>query len=165
MTRKKYIKATLIACMVFLAIGGWVLHSRIHSPMADADNYIPYLSGLFSILILPFMFWFSRTLVWAYLINGFLIIIATITMGHFSIVHFSGPLTLYNLVYGTLVADIALAWGKFFAGKAVFDLEILRAETDPMPKGRWFRWPNTGFWLVHLVLLGAIYALGNILWR
>jgi hypothetical protein len=68
-------------------------------------------------------------------------------------------------MFNTLLADIALAWGKFTVGKAIFDLELMRTESDPVSKGRWFRWPNTGFWLVHLVGASIVYTLGNLLWR
>ncbi len=165
MTRKEYLKNTLIMCLFFLALGGWLLHTRIHSPSNVSYGWVPFLSGIFSIFILPFMFWYKPTLIWAYLVNGFLIIIATITMAHFSIAHFHGPITLYSLMFNTLLADISLAWAKFVVGKAIFDLEMIRSENDQVIKGRWFRWPNTGFWLVHLAGASIVYALGNILWR
>jgi hypothetical protein len=165
MTRKTYLKNTLIMCLFFLAFGGWLLHTRIHAPMAQDENLIPFISGLFSVFILPFLFWYKPTLIFAYIANGFLIIIATITMGHFSIAHFHGPVTLYSLLFNTLLADISIAWAKFVVGKAIFDLEFVHTENDPLPKGRWLRYPNTGWWLVHLVGLSFVYALGNILWR
>ncbi len=74
MTNKKRIKLTLIIGLIFLSVGGFLMHSRIHPPLMDADNLIPFLSGLVSIFIIPFLFWFRSTLILAYLINGFSVI-------------------------------------------------------------------------------------------
>jgi hypothetical protein len=65
----------------------------------------------------------------------------------------------------TTFADIMLSWGKFTVGKALFDLEALRTETDVTVKGRFFRYPNMGWWWVHLVALTAVYSLGHVIWR
>jgi len=159
------LKATLIACLFFLALGGWLLHLRTHPLVQAEENMIPFLAGIASVLILPFLFWFKRTINFAYILNGFLVIIGTITMAHFSYVHFKGPVTLAGILMNTTCADIMLSWGKFIAGKALFDLEPLRAETDLTIRGRFFRYPNMGWWWVHLIVLTAVYALGHIIWR
>ena len=151
--------------LFFLALGGFLLHLLIHPPTKGDEYFIPFLSGIFSVFILPLMFYYRPTLIWAYLINGFLVIIATITMAHFAIHFYREPITLHGLLLHTTFPDIMIAWGKFVVGKAIFDLEMIRSENDIVPKGRWFRWPNTGFWLVHLAGASVVYALGNILWR
>jgi len=163
--RKKVLKNTLITGLVFLAVGGWLLHIRTHPPLMDEDNLVPFISGMVSIFILPLLFWFRSTISYAYVINGFLVILGTITMSHFSIVHFNGPLSLAGILFNTTLPDIALLWGKFVVGKALFDLELLRSDQDTIPAGRYFRYPNTGWWLVHLVMLSVVYALGHILWK
>lgn len=157
MTRKSTLKLTLIAALVFLALGGWLLHLRTHPPLQETENLVPFISGIASVVILPVMFWFRPTLAYAYVINGMLVILGTITMTHFSIVELGTP-------FG-LLADIALLWGKFAVGKAIFDLEMLKDDKDIQPKGRYFRYPNTGWWLVHLVAWSVVYAAGNILWK
>ena len=159
------LKSTLIVGLIFLAFGGWLLHLRTHPPLMDSDNLVPFISGIVSILILPLLFWFRSTIAYAYVINGFLVILGTITMAHFSIVHFNGPLSLAGILFNTTLADISLLWGKFVVGKALFDLELLRSDQDTIPSGRYFRYPNTGWWLVHLVMLSVVYALGHILWK
>ena len=165
MTRKNTLKMTLITGLVFLAFGGWLLHTRTHPPLADADNLIPFISGLISVIVLPAMFWFRPTLPYAYVINGMLVILGTITMAHFSIVRFGMPTSLNGLLFGSLLPDIAMLWGKFAVGKAIFDLDILKDDKDIQPKGRYFRYPNTGWWLVHLLAWSAVYAAGNLLWK
>lgn len=165
MNRKQIIKTTLIASLVLLSLGGWLLHIRTHPPLADADNLIPYISGIISIIIIPLLFCYKPTVAYAYVINGMLVILGTITMAHFSIVNFNGPLTLSSFLFKTTIPDILLLWGKFAVGKTLFDLELLNTDKDVVPKGRYFRYPNTGWWIVHLFGWSAVYALGNILWK
>ena len=165
MNKKKMIKATLVASLFLLAAGGWLLHLRIHPISKDTNNFIPLISGAISVFCLPFLFWFRPTITLAYIINGFLAIIGTITMAHFSIAHFQGPLTPVNIILNSTLADIAVLWGKFGVGKALFDLEYLRSETDTAPKGRFFRYPNTGWWWAHLFALALVYSLGVIFWK
>jgi hypothetical protein len=165
MNRKKMIKATLVIALFFLTLGGWLLHLRIHPVAKDWENVIPLISGIGSVFFLPFLFWFRQTVTLAYLINGFSAIIGTILMTHFSIIHFQGPLTPGNIIINTLLADVAVLWGKFALGKALFSLEFLKSETDTAPKGRFFRYPNMGWWWVHLFALAIVYTLGNIFWK
>ena len=165
MHRKEMIKAVLIASLFFLAFGGWLLHLRIHPLAKDADNAIPLISGILSVFCLPILFCFGRTINLAYIINGFLAILGTITMAQFSIVNFKGPGTLENIILNSTFADIAILWGKFLLGKAIFDFEYLKSDKAAAVKGRFFRYPNMGWWWVHLFALAAVYALGNIFWK
>jgi hypothetical protein len=165
MNKKKVIKITLILGLFAVCLGGWLLHLRIHPPSKNAAYLIPFFSGLISVFALPLFFCFRRTVTLGYIAGGFLVILGTITMAHFSIEHFEGPVTLTTLITGTLFADIAVLWGKFSLGRALYLLEFLKADTDSLPKGRYFRYPNMGWWWVHLAGMSMIYALGNILWK
>lgn len=165
MNRKKMIKTILITCLFFLALGGWLLHLRIHPLVKDADNIIPLISGIISVFCLPLLFWFGSTITLAYITNGFLAIIGTIAMTQFSIITFQGPVTLENIILTSTFADISILWGKFAVGKALFDLQYLKTDKDIAPKGRFFRYPNMGWWWVHLFALAAVYTLGNIFWK
>jgi hypothetical protein len=163
--KKIAIKAMLIQGLILLSLGGWLLHLRIHPPFMRDENMIPFIVGIFSVFIVPLMFYFRRTFNLAYLINGFSVILGTILMAHFSIAHFSGPVTFQSIFTNTLLADIAILWGKFAFGKAIFDLELLRSDTDTVPMTRYWRYPNSGWWFVHLFGWAAVYTLGNIFWR
>ncbi|MFA6417523.1 MAG: hypothetical protein WCW67_00070 [Candidatus Margulisiibacteriota bacterium] len=165
MDRKVYIKGTLISGLIVLALGGWLLHLRVYPPLNEGYNLVPFIAGLISVVLVPLLFYFRSTFAYAFVLNGFMVILGTITMTHFSIVHFSGPLTLNSLLFNTLLPDIAILWGNFAFGRAIFDLELLNTAADPMPKGRYFRYPNNGWWLVHLFGWAVVYALGNILWK
>jgi len=168
MNRKTSIKATLISALFILALAGFIIHTRFHPITADEDNFIPFFSGLFSIFIVTALFWFRNTVQYAYVINGFLVIIGTITMTHFSIIKFSGPLNFITFFMNTMFLNIITLWAKFFIGKALFDLELLRSEEDPLPQFnfiKYFRYPNMGWWIVHLIALSVVYALGNVFWK
>jgi len=165
MNRKKMIKTTLIAGLFFLSLGGWFLHLRIHPFSMNTANVIPFILGIASVFCLPFLFWFRPTVSLAYIINGFSVIIGTILMAHFSIAHFKGLITPANIIMNTTFADIAVLWGKFAMGKALFELEFLKSDLDVAVKGRFFRYPNMGWWWAHLFALAILYALGNILWK
>lgn len=165
MNRKKAIKMTLVMSLFLLALGGLLLHLRIHPPAKHYANIINLISGIVSVFFLPALFLPRRTVALAYIVNGFLAIIGTITMAHLSMAHFQGPVTVSGILLNTTLADIAILWGKFAVGKAIFDLEFLRSDTDLVHGGRFFRYPNMGWWWAHLFSLSAVYALGNTLWK
>jgi hypothetical protein len=67
---------------------------------------------------------------------------------------------------GTLLADIILLWGKFALGKALFEMEVtLNHPEDTIRTGRFFRFPNMGFWLAHVVTLTVVYSIGVYFWK
>jgi len=166
MKKKDYLRAVLILAIFFLALGGWLLHLRIHPITKDAENYIPLVAGFISVLVIPVLFIFRSTIPFAYLLNGMTVIIGTITMTHFTIENHPPVWTLQTIFLGTLLADIIMLWGKFAVGKALFDLDPVISRPDaPMSSGRFFRFPNMGFWFAHLVTLTIIYLIGSYFWK
>src|SRR5208337_4676332 len=150
MKKKDYFRLVLILAIFFLALGGWLLHLRIHPIAKDAENYIPLVAGFISVFLIPALFIFRSTIPFAYLLNGMTVIIGTITMTHFSIENHPPVWTLQTILFGTLLADIALLWGKFAVGKALFDMESTIQHPDESVRGgRFFRFPNMGFWYAH----------------
>ncbi len=167
MTQKKYLKIVLVASLLCINIGGFLLHVRIHPVTATAVNYVPFIAGLMSILVISTMFFFKRLLPYAYLANGMLAIIGTITMSHFSYVLVQDNVSLATLFTRTIFPDIVLIWGAFFIGKALYETEMTKPDNldAPRHKGRFFRYPNLGYWAVHAVTLSAVYLLGHFLWK
>jgi hypothetical protein len=166
MKKKDNVRLTLILVLFFLALGGWLFHLQYHEPAKDVENYIPTVAGLISVFVTPVLFIFRSTVGFAYLINGITTIIGTIAMVHFSIKNPPDVWTLKTILLGTLLADILILWGKFAVGKALFELEAAVRQPDaPMRKGRFFRFPNMGFWYVHVVTLTVVYLLGAYLWK
>jgi hypothetical protein len=166
MKKKDCLRLVLILAIFFLALGGWLLHLRIHPIAKDAENYIPLMAGFISVFLIPVLFIFRSTISFAYLLNGMTVIIGTITMTHFSIENHPPIWTLQTILLGTCLPDILMLWGKFAVGKALFDLDPVISRPDAqISSGRFFRFPNMGFWFVHVVTLTAVYLIGGYLWK
>jgi hypothetical protein len=165
MKQKQKLRLLLVVGLAFVSFGGWVLHARIHPPSQSALNTIPFIAGLISMIVVPIMFLFRKTVAYAYVINGMLVIIGTITMTHFSLAHLPERLTFVNIIGRTLLPDIAILFVNFMLGKAIFELELLKSEDSPARHGRFFRYPNMGWWWVHLFALSAVYTVGHFLWK
>ena len=165
MTQRNYTKSILLATIVLLSIGGWLLHFRIHSPENALHNYIPFISGILAAIVIPYLFCFKKTIHYAYVLNGFTVIIGTVVMAHYSLANLPDPVSIGDLIVKTTLGDIRLLWGKFFVGKALFDLEIFGYDKDKDRKGKWWRYPHMGWWWIHVVLVSAAYTAGAMLWK
>jgi hypothetical protein len=73
--------------------------------------------------------------------------------------------TVKAVLLTTTLADILILWGKFFIGKALFDLEFFGYDAAKEKKGVSYRYPNMGWWFIHLVTVSIVYYLGFMLWR
>jgi len=120
---KKKIKILLIFGLFFVSLGGMGLHYAIHPFAKTGYGWVPFIVGLISVLVIPLLFYFRKTLNLAYLLNGFAVIIGTITMAHFS------------LVIRPLWPDILILMTKFVIGRAIFCLEIYPLDANPKVKG------------------------------
>ncbi|HSR11807.1 MAG TPA: hypothetical protein VLS90_10215 [Thermodesulfobacteriota bacterium] len=96
--------------------------------------------------------------------NGFLCIIGTVTMAHFAYAHWSDPKLPPDIVLKSMVLDILIVWAKFFVGKALFDLETFGYDPNRVKAGIAYRYPNMGWWGIHVGGVAFVYYLGNILW-
>lgn len=165
MPTRTYIKSLLLVSLITLAIGGFFLHLRIHPLTEHAYGAVPFISGLLSILLVPCLFSFRKTLDYGYILNGLLVILGTITMVHFSIDHWPQPVSFKAVLLQTTLADILILWAKFFVGKALFDLELYGYDPNHTKPGASWRYPNLGWWMIHVATISAVYWLGNLLWR
>jgi hypothetical protein len=111
MILKKELKKPILA-LFLVSFGGWFLHNRIHPISFNPDdpqnpaNFIPFILGLLNVVIVPVLFNYKKTVIIAYLINGFSVIIGTIQMAHLSLSGLPQPLTLTNLMLNTTLANI-----------------------------------------------------------
>ena len=165
MTQKENLRAWLLVSLLFMSFGGWLLHLRIHPPGASPGNSIPALAGLISMAVVVPLFYFRGTAAFGYVLNGMIAIIGTIAMVHFSLKHPPPAWTFETIMLKSLLADIGVLWAKFAVGKVLFELELLRKPEDAARRGRFFRYPNTGWWWVHLAALSVVYILGSQFWR
>jgi hypothetical protein len=165
MTRRIYVKSMLMIALVVLALGGFLLHLRIHPVSDNPSNVVPVIAGTLSIIVVPWLFAHKNTVQYGYVLNGMLAILGTIIMAHFSFAHWPSPATVASIVTKTLLADILILWTVFFVGKAIFELEIFGYDPDKPKKGIIYRYPNMGWWLVHLAGISIVYTLGHQFWR
>jgi hypothetical protein len=165
MTQKENLRALLLSALFFLAVGGLLLHCRIHVWGTSPSNFIPAVSGIISVGLIPLLFYFRSTVTFGYLLDGITVIIGMITMVHFTLKNAPSEWSLQTIFFQTLMADIIMLCAKFATGKALFDLEIVRKLDDATHGGRFFRYPNMGFWCVHLVAMSVVYILGFQVWK
>jgi hypothetical protein len=165
MTVKIYIKSTLLLALIVISLGGLLLHLRIHPVSQNASNFLPLISGVLSVFIVPLLFSSRKTIGYGYTINGFLVIIGTIGMAHFALAHWPEPAKFEEVILKTTLPDIIVLWTKFFIGKAIFDLEFFGYDPVKSKVGLTYRYPNTGWWIIHLVAVSAVYTVGGLLWR
>ncbi|MDD3147544.1 MAG: hypothetical protein PHD82_09595 [Candidatus Riflebacteria bacterium] len=95
-----------------MALGSFFLHYRIHPPSKDAFNLIGVLFPLFNATILPFMFFYRKTVPWAYIINLSSVVVGVFVMTWFSIANWKDPITLYHLLFHSTLADSLILLGK-----------------------------------------------------
>lgn len=126
-------RRALLASLALLALGGLLLHYRIH-PFLMPDKEIPGLTifrgsfvvatllPLVDLIVVTALFASRRTAPAAYLINGMLVIYGTVLMGHYSIAGLApkDP-PLLDWILKSTFPDIAIAWGDFFVGKALYE--------------------------------------------
>ena len=164
MTTRIYIRLILLGALVTLSVAGFIIHSRVHLITQNPSFIVPFAAGILSIAVIPVLFWFKKTLAYGYVLNGFLCILGTVTMTHFAIARWSAPTAPPDLLLKSMVIDILILWGKFFVGKALFELETLGDGPDGPKTGITYRYPNMGWWLIHMVAVSFVYTLGNRLW-
>ncbi len=152
---KKEIQKPIIA-LILISLGGCILHFRPHPITADADNLLPFFFGLVDIIITPILFNHKKTVIIAYLINGIGVIVGTIAMATFSIYRFAEPVTLVNIMFRTMLADIFILFSKLFIGQAILSYFY------PAGLGRLFK---PFWWVRHFCYFSIIFTLGHFLWR
>jgi hypothetical protein len=165
MTIKTYVKSTLLLALILISLGGLLLHLRIHPASQNPSNFLPLVSGILSVIVVPLLFSRKKTIGYGYTLNGFLVIIGTIAMAHFAVEHWPQPAQFESIVLKTTLPDIIVLWTKFFIGKAIFDLELFGYDPARSKVGVTYRYPNTGWWIVHFVAISAVYTVSGWLWR
>ncbi|HEY1406032.1 MAG TPA: hypothetical protein VF857_05425 [Spirochaetota bacterium] len=167
MTQKTYMKTILIIALVCISVAGFWIHAIVH-PIGDKEaNAIPFIAGLVSIFVISVFFFFRRLVPIAYLENGMLAILGMITMTYFSIIHFPVPFDMANLLDKTLLPDVVILVTVFIIGKVLFERQVTNVNNldSPRHKGRFFRYPNMGYWVAHLVAFSVVCTLGYMLWK
>ncbi|MHB8770317.1 MAG: hypothetical protein ACYC7J_04920 [Syntrophales bacterium] len=164
MTTRTATRSLLLGALVILSLAGFIVHARVHLISQNPAFLVPLIAGILSTVVVPLFFLSPRTLSYGYVLNGFLCIIGTVTMAHYAIVRWSSPTAPADILLKSMVIDILIVWGKFFVGKALFDLETFGYDANRPKAGIAYRYPNMGWWLIHLAGVSLVYSLGNRLW-
>ena len=165
MKLRTYNRSILLGAFVALALGGFLIHFRIHLISQNSSFIVPFVAGILSVIVIPALFCFKKTISYGYVLNGFLCIIGTVTMGHYAIANWSAPNSPPDIILKSMLIDILIVWAKFFVGHALFELETYGFDANQKKVGITYRYPNLGWWLIHLVGVGGVYSLGNYFWR
>jgi len=104
---RKEIRNEILAIFL-IALGGLLLHIRIHTLQASAFNIAPRIVGIISIIVLPFLFNSKKTAPIGYVLNLIAIIVGTIAMADFSIDNWNEPVTVSNIILHSTLADILI---------------------------------------------------------
>lgn len=165
MKQRTHLKTTLLAGLILVSFGGWLQHLWMHPVGTNLFSLVPFVSGIASTLLVPLLYLRTRTSMYGYLLNGMTVIIGFITMVHYSLSNIHGSLTASVFFLDTTFADILILGGKFTLGKALFDLQILAPGKDAERKVKAWRFPNMGWWGLHLIAMAIVYFIGVMLWR
>jgi hypothetical protein len=101
-----------VTSFFLIALGGLLLHLRIHSPSKDAVNWLPIGFGIVSTFVLPVLFNRADTLLWAYWFNVVAVIAGSLGMLRYSVETWQGPVTLQAVVLQSTLADILILWAR-----------------------------------------------------
>ena len=109
---RREISASLGA-LFLISLGGLLLHLRIHPVHVSAVNWVAVVSGVLTCVVVPILFWFRRTVPWAYLITVASVVIGTVGMAWFSVHHWAVPVTVKNVILQSTLADIVILLAKW----------------------------------------------------
>ena len=110
----------LIIAMFFLALGGFLLHYRIH-PFVGIYRFATIIS-LLDVFLITALFCARQSVIYGLLLKGMFTILAVIFMGHFSIVGLIGKNpTLLDWIFKSTLADILVALSGFLIAKAIYE--------------------------------------------
>lgn len=110
-----------IWALILIALGGLLLHLRVHPPEESVYYWLPAAVGFVNIVLLPGLLKRRRTAGWGYALTVLSAVVGAVTMAWHSAVEFKQPLTLGNLLLRTTFPDIVLALAKVPIAYVVLD--------------------------------------------
>ncbi|MDQ7827091.1 MAG: hypothetical protein RDV48_30115 [Candidatus Eremiobacteraeota bacterium] len=162
-------RRNLIFALVFIGIGGFLLHLRIHSPLVEGhlrwQNLFPAIGDLATVFVVTMLFMSKGTADIAYVINGLTVIIGIILMSHFSIAHALPGKGFTQSILSSTFCDSLILFGKFFVGKEIFDHYYPERTRDDWKYPQGFRYLHNGWWLVHFAGITLVYIIGVLIFK
>jgi hypothetical protein len=126
-------RRTLLWALFLVALGGFLLHYRIHPyvvPDKEHAGQMLFRGSFLAASLLPVLDLVVVTTLFArrstaplgYLLNGILVIYGTVLMSHFSIAMLAPKaLTPADWLLKSTFPDIAIAAGDFLIGRALYE--------------------------------------------
>jgi len=152
---KKEIQNEILA-LLFLSIGGWFLHLKVHAPSSNPSNYVPFLFGVVNVFIVPFLLCRKKSVIIGYLINGFGVIIGAVTMVHLSLSGIPSEITLSWVLLRSTLPFIIILMAKLFIAQRILEYFY------PGGMGRFF---TTYWWFKHFIYVSVVYLIGYFIGR
>ena len=151
----------IAGALALLAAGGLLIHLAWHPPALPGKpenpaNWIALVFGVAGVAAVPLLVSSRRTWLTGYLINGFSVIIGTVTMAWHSISSWHGVPGAGDLLLYSNLPMILLLLPKLVIGQRVL------YHYRPRGAGRMF---TGGWWLRHFVYLAAVFTIGALLRR
>ncbi|PIQ90985.1 MAG: hypothetical protein COV71_01740 [Candidatus Omnitrophica bacterium CG11_big_fil_rev_8_21_14_0_20_41_12] len=111
----------LISAMFFLALGGLLLHYRIH-PFTGIYR-IATIASLIDAFLITALLCARKSAIYGLLLKGMLTILGVVLMWDFSIDSFAGKHPSFSdWIFKSTLADILIALAGFLIAKAIYDL-------------------------------------------
>ncbi|MBM4328652.1 MAG: hypothetical protein FJ118_15985 [Deltaproteobacteria bacterium] len=117
--------------LVALALGGMIVHYKLHPLEAELTHVWPFAFSVADLLVVSLLFAFKSTAVWGLLLNSFLAMLGIIMMtdlGVMSVVNgwvkvgfFQNPIAWMG---DTMVSSVATTFTDFLAGLALYSVTI-----------------------------------------
>ncbi|MBI4966195.1 MAG: hypothetical protein HY913_23150 [Desulfomonile tiedjei] len=124
----------LWTALLGLAIGGTMLHYRIHPPSEGGMHLVANIGTALDLVVVGILFLYRSTAVWGLLLNGFLAFLGIILMTDFSLsatLHGFVKIKPWDSPVGWLLettfADIVILLADFLVGIALYNSIIGRA--------------------------------------
>ena len=129
-------KRILLLALFLISLSGLMLHYRIHSfmvPVAanpgtfrfDGTRFLSFIFPIIDVVLVTILFMWRKTAVYAYLLNGIIVIYGTVFMAHFSVAEiYAKSIPPEAWLLKSTVPDIGIAWCDFFVGKALYDVHM-----------------------------------------
>ena len=133
------VRRALLGALFCIALGGLLLHARIHpflAPDKEHPGSLVFRPSFLAATLLPLLdlvavtalFLSRRTAAAGYLLNGLIVIFGSVLMAHYSIATLApkGP-ALADWFLKSTFPDVAIALGDFLVGKALFESWVREA--------------------------------------
>jgi hypothetical protein len=116
--RPRHLAGPILGLWV-MALGGWLLHARIHPPGKDAMNWFGVGFCAFNTLVLPWLFLFRRGVAWGYAVNATSVVVGVVAMTWYSVAHWAAPVTLMNVLLLSTLGDSLILLAKLPLADAI----------------------------------------------